>query len=346
MSFPKLSFEESLWDKVVLKRICVGCGACVLVCPYGCLEYFEEEPKLVKECEVCGICPRVCPRYEWALPDLEKLVFGRERKPDEDFGIYQRLVLAQTTDKTIMKGCQDGGIVTTIVASALKDGIIDGALLSGLSKDRPFGPVPVLATTREEILKCAGTRYTYSPNLLPIQEAIKQKRQSLAFVGTPCQIQAIRKMEAAKLRRYTGRIRFTVGLMCTESFTYEGLMTNHIQKTLGVDLHDVKKMNIKGKILITTDSGDVKTVSLTEAKQYTRESCMSCTDFSAELADISAGGLGLGGWTLTIIRSETGQEILEGAKKAGLIKTRPAEEENRALNLLVKLSQKKRKTPS
>ena len=343
MSFPKLSFEETLLEKVVSKENCMGCGACVLVCPFGCLEYLEQKPKLVKNCEVCGICPRVCPRYEWSWSDIEKLVFERERKPKEDFGIYQRLVLAQTTDKEVITSCQDGGVVTTLVTFALKNGIIDGALLSGLSTDKPFCPVPVLATTPKEVLKCAGTRYTYSPNLLAIKEAFKQKRQSLAFVGTPCQIHAIRKMEASKLRRYTNRIKFTIGLMCTESFTYEGLMEKHVQQTLGINLHDVKKMNIKGKIIVTTNSGDVKTISLAEAKQHTRRSCLPCTDFSAELADISAGGLGLSGWNLTIIRTETGKELFKAAETAGLIKTRPVEEEKNALNLLVKLSKKKRK---
>ncbi|MFB0566962.1 MAG: Coenzyme F420 hydrogenase/dehydrogenase, beta subunit C-terminal domain, partial [Candidatus Bathyarchaeia archaeon] len=104
------------------------------------------------------------------------------------------------------------------------------------------------------------------------------------------------------------------------------------------------KINIKGKIIVTTNSGDMKTISLTEAKKHTRKSCLPCTDFSAELADISTGGLGLSGWTLTIIRTEKGRELFEDAEKAGLIKTRPVEEEKNALNLLVKLSKKKRKT--
>jgi len=132
--------------------------------------------------------------------------------------------------------------------------------------------------------------------------------------------------------------------MCTESFTYEGLMEKHIQQILGIDLHDVKKMNIKGKVIVTANSGDVKTISIAEAKQHTRKSCLPCTDFSAELADISAGGLGLSGWNLTIIRTETGRELFEDAEKAGLIKTKPVEEEKYAVNLLIKLSRKKRKT--
>jgi coenzyme F420 hydrogenase subunit beta len=343
MSFPKLGFEESLLEKVVLKEYCMGCGACVVVCPFRCLEYFGEKPRLVKKCEVCGICPKVCPRYEWSWPELEKLVFGRERKPTEDFGIYQSFVLAKTVNKDLMAICQDGGVVTTLLDFAFKEGTIDGALLSGLHPDRPFHPMPVLALTREEVSKCAGTRYTYSPNLLAIQKALKEKRENLAFVGTPCQIHAIRKLEAAKLKRYVDRIKFTVGLMCTESFTYEGLMEKHIQQTLGINLSDIKKINIKGKIIVTTNSGDVKTISLAEAKRYTRKGCLSCTDFSAELADISVGGLGLSGWTFTIIRTGKGKEIFKEAEKAGVIRTRPVEEEKKTVDLLVRLSRIKRR---
>jgi coenzyme F420 hydrogenase subunit beta len=271
-------------------------------------------------------------------------VFGRERKPREEFGVYKSLILAQTTDESIMMSCQDGGVVSTLVTFALENGIIDGALLSGLNTEKPFYPIPVLATTPKEVLECAGTRYTYSPNLLAVQEAFKQKKQNLAFVGTPCQIQAIRKIEAVKLRKYVGGIKFIIGLMCTESFTYEGLMVKQIQEKLGINLKHVKKINIKGKVIVSTNSGDIKTISLAEAKQYTRKSCLLCTDFSAELADISTGGLGLSNWTLTIIRTERGEELFKKAEKAGLIKTRPFEEEKNAFNLLIKLSRKKRKT--
>lgn len=106
MAFPKLSFEETL-EKVVLPTNCAGCAACVIVCPFSSLEYSEEAPKLVKECTSCGICPRVCPRYELPWEALEKLVFGRERKQDESFGVCWRVVLARATDESILEVCQD-----------------------------------------------------------------------------------------------------------------------------------------------------------------------------------------------------------------------------------------------
>lgn len=340
----KLSFEESLQKEVFLRDLCAGCGACVLVCPFSCLDYFEENPKLVKKCEICGICPKVCPRYEMSQPRLERLVFGRERNPKEEFGVYRRLAVAQASDQTMLQSCQDGGVVSALLTFALKNSIIDGAIVSATSTEKPWFPIPKLVSTPEEILECAGTRYSYSPNILALQEAVKQRKKSIAFVGTPCQVQAVRKIEAVPLKKYSSLIRFTVGLMCTESFSYKGLMETHVRETLGVNINDVQKMNIKGKILVTTKSGEVKTITLTEAKKYTRKGCVPCTDFSSELADISTGGLGLNGWTFTIMRSQKGQEIFEAVEKTGIIKTRHVDEEKAAMDLLVKLSARKRKT--
>ncbi len=345
MAEPKLmSFKEAL-EKVVLAEKCMGCAACVAVCPISCLEYVDGKPELVKDCQTCGICTFVCPRYEFASPALEESVFGRQRKPEEEFGVYRRIVIAQANDEKILQGCQDGGVVTALLTYALENAKIDGAAISGVSQDKPFYPIPRLVTTPEEVLECAGTRYTYSPNLLAFQEGTNQNKKSMAFVGLPCQIQALRKIEGTLLE-YINPLQLAIGLLCTESFTYEGLMERHIQGELGVNLSNIKKINIKAKILVTTKSGEVKVVPLKEAKRYTRKSCTVCADFSAELADISVGGLGLSSWTFTILRTKKGEELFDNAVRKGFLKTRPVEEEHRAFDLLHRLSKRKQETAS
>jgi coenzyme F420 hydrogenase subunit beta len=272
---------------------------------------------------------------------MENFVFGRERRPEEAFGVYRRISVAQASNEELRRKCQDGGVITAILKFALEEGIVEAAVVSGLVQDKPLLPNPVLVTNAAELLACAGTRYTYSPNLFALKEGILQKKKSLAYVGTPCQIQAIRRMEMASFRRHVEPIRLALGLMCTESFTYKGLI-RHIEQALGIGPGDVAKMNIKGQLLITTRSGEVKTVPLKEAKQYTRQGCLPCSDFSSEFADISAGGLGMTGWTFVIVRTNTGEETFRDAEKAGVIKTKPVEREKFASDLLVKLSVKKR----
>jgi coenzyme F420 hydrogenase subunit beta len=276
---------------------------------------------------------------------MERLAFEKERQPSDEFGVFRRLVIAQATDDALLRVCQDGGVVSSLLTYAFDTGVIDSAIVSDTSKEKPWFAMPRLISASSEIPQCAGTRYTYSPSLLALQEAIKQKRKSLAFVGTPCQIQSLRKIEAFPLKKYSGIVRFTIGLMCTECFVYDGLMKKHIEGILGVSLNDVKKVNIKGKIMVFTKSGQTVMLSLQEAKQYTRKGCLPCTDFSAELADISTGGLGLDGWTFAILRSKKGEEIFDGAEKAGAVRTRPLAEKEFAYDLLLKLSKRKKTKP-
>ncbi len=342
MTILKLSFEETLGKMVVSADRCVGCAACVISCPLKILEYAKGMPKVVGKCTSCGICVKICPRYELSSPTLESFVFGRERRPEEEFGIYRRILVARAKDKTVRKVCQDGGVVSVLLIFALEKGIIDGAAISGVSEDKPFYPVPKLASSPEEVLECAGTRYSYSPNLLAFQEGVELKKGSLVFVGTPCQIQAIRKMQMLPLKKYAEALNFTVGLMCTEVFTYEGLMEKKIQGEMGINLRDVEKINIKGKVLVTMKSREIREIPLKEAKEYAQKSCAQCHDFSAELADISAGGLGLTDWTFTVLRTEKGEELFKRAEKEGLLETKPIEQEKNALDLLVKLSRRKR----
>lgn len=342
MSSSKVGFEETLGKSVVASGKCVGCSACVVVCPFNCLEYIKGKPSLIKECEICGICAVVCPQYEWSGSKAENFVFGRERKITEDFGIYRRLVVAKAKRSEVLKVCQDGGAVTALLLFALEDGFIDSAIVSGISQEKPFYPIPKLALTSEEILECAGTRYSYSPNILALAEGLEQKRVNMAFVGTPCQIRAIRKMQMFGLKKYIAPVRFLIGLMCSESFAYEGLMTKHLEEALGVNLNSIKKINIKGKMLVNTDSV-VEIISLAEVKQFARKSCGFCDDFSSELADISTGGLGLDGWTFIIIRTERGEELFSNAEKAGFLDVKAVDKDAYALKLLTRLSKKKRK---
>jgi coenzyme F420 hydrogenase subunit beta len=190
-------------------------------------------------------------------------------------------------------------------------------------------------------MNCSGTRYFYSPNIFALNEAARQKKTSLAFVGTPCQIQAVRKAQKAGLK-LVSPVKYLIGLMRSECFTYEGLMEKHLHRVLGLNLNSIRKMNIKGKMLITTDSG-LYTIPLADIKQYARESCRRCSDFSSELADVSAGGLGMNRWTFVVIRTERGAELFDGAERVGVIKTRDVKEEPNAMNLLCSLSRKKKR---
>jgi coenzyme F420 hydrogenase subunit beta len=69
-----------------------------------------------------------------------------------------------------------------------------------------------------------------------------------------------------------------------------------------------------------------------------------CPDFAAEHADISTGGIGaFNDWTLTIVRTDIGRELMDGLVRDGWIETRPGDDDPGAIALMHKLSAKSRK---
>lgn len=286
------------------------------------------------------MCPENVAAEDSFTKKTEVVLFGRQRRTDEQFGVYRRLVVTQTTTPEIARVCQDGGVATTLVSFGLETGVFDAALVVGTNSEKPFYPVPKLATSPKEVLEAAGSKYVCSQNPLTLaSEAAKQRKASVALVGTPCQIQALRRLQTANPPNLDC-VTFLVGLMCSGCFDYK-LITELVNKKLGINPKSIIKMNIKGKLLITTAAG-VTAVPLSEIKQYKRSGCSVCHDFSSELADISVGGLGLDGWTFTVIRSKKGEELFEKAEGTGFLRTKPVGPEENALNLLVKLSLKKK----
>jgi coenzyme F420 hydrogenase subunit beta len=257
------------------------------------------------------------------------------------FGVYRRFAVAQSTNQLIREFAQDGGAVSGLLVYALESKIIDGATVSAVSGEKPFFPVPKLVTTPREVIGSAGTRYTYSPNVQALSEAAKQNRKAVAFVGTPCQIRAIRRMQHANLR-LARPVKLLVGLMCSKAFSYEGLMVNHIQNKLGINLHGVTRIDIKGKAMTVTADSKQTTIPLASVEKYARKACRLCNDFSSELADISAGSLGINGWTLLVIRTLIGEQVFTKAERAKAFITKSMREDEPAFKLLQRLSKTKR----
>jgi coenzyme F420 hydrogenase subunit beta len=270
----------------------------------------------------------------------ESKFFGRQRKADEPFGVYRRLAIAQTTNPATAQVAQDGGVATTLLLFAMEKGVINAALVTGKHPEKAFYPVPKLATNPREVLDCASTKYTCSQSpLMLASEALTRRNVKVGFVGIPCQIQSLRRLQMSDLKLYAN-LNFSVGLMCSGCFNYDELIEKHIHQNLGVNPNRIKKMNIKRKLLITTDAG-VTEIPLSEIKPYMRKACAVCGDFSSELADVSVGGLGLKGWSFTVIRSETGEELFSGAEQAGFLRTKSVDVCSSTVDLLVKLSRNK-----
>lgn len=352
MAISERKHWKHLYEEIVATEICCGCSACIVACPHKVLDFQDFDPiqtdprspfdNCIHGEEGCSLCAMACLRLHPSLDLIESVVSGQRRPADKPEGVYRWRTLARATDPRILAKGQDGGAVTALIAWALDQGELDGAVVASPSPEVPWLDEPLLVRTSDELIGAAGSRYTYCSTPLGLKKAAEAKCKSVALVGVSCESTAVRQLAAEGIKRWVRPVKFVIGLMCCETFDYEAFMVGKVEQEMGVPLTEITKVNVKGKVIVSLKDGDDVIIPLKEARPYANEWCHHCPDFSAEHADLSCGGLGMEGWTMILVRSEKGDDLLRRAVDAGVVELRPAEEEPDALKVLDRLARKQR----
>ena len=300
--------KSEVWDT----GKCSGCGACVAVCPADAISFDEGEmvlaPKSNGYCKQatdsvpCGACYSVCPRVG--------------EQPAETLGKYLDLACGKSAFEVPHK--QSGGAVTAILANALDQGLID-AIVTVMEDRWTLKPSSVIITKSDVLIQQAGSRYSWwVPLLAALKHAVVEcKFKRVAVIGVPCAVQAVARMRGSDndlLKPYGKAIRLVIGLFCTETFDYTALIEGKLHTQYKLAPHEIKKLDVKGKLEVLKQDGTTTIVPLAELETCIRKGCHYCTDLTAVLSDISAGSIGSpAGKTTLIIRTPTGKGFIESA---------------------------------
>jgi coenzyme F420 hydrogenase subunit beta len=303
-----LDLKSEVWDT----GRCSGCGACVAVCPADALSFAEGEmvtvPQSAGYCKqatdnvLCGACYDACPR----IGD----------QPAETLGKYLELVPAKAAYDVPHR--QSGGAVTAILANALDEGLIDAVVT--VTEDRwSLKPSSVVITRSDVLIQQAGSRYSWwVPLLAALKNAVVERKcHRVAIVGVPCVVQALARIRSSEndlLKPYAKSIRLVIGLFCTETFDYTALVSGKLRTRYQLDPHEIRKLDVKGKLEILKQDGTKTTVPLAELESCIRKGCHYCTDLTAVFSDISAGAVGSpAGTTTLVIRTKEGKGFVDNA---------------------------------
>ncbi|MFX0210519.1 MAG: Coenzyme F420 hydrogenase/dehydrogenase, beta subunit C-terminal domain [Candidatus Hodarchaeota archaeon] len=322
----------NLKKQVIDSNLCSLCGSCGLICEkikYKDLPFLEEGTscvitKGVKTCGTLGCCYDNCPMTSFSKKELELAFFGKESS-DHDLGVYRKILSARSTDNEILGRAQNGGTITSLLTYILS-GDSSGFKYSGAivtRKGKAWVPTPFFASKPEEIMLSTGSIYSRLPLSNQIRDVLRENH-NLIFVGTGCQTTGVRRYQCNFLNKLPPKSThlFLVGIFCYENFSYPQFKAT-IQEKSKVSIDEIRKMDInKGKLVINTKDSTFLQYPIKEFNSIVPEACKLCINFTAELADISVGSVGVrDNWNTLIIRSNEGLEVVERAEDNNIIET-------------------------
>ena len=257
-------------------------------------------------------------------------------------------ILAKSKDDAIHEAGECGGAVTSIFKYLLDNDIVDGVLALRPEED-VYDGIPTLITDSDDLISTAGS-YHCAPTMVGdlIQKYFYDKK--IAVSVKPCDIRAID--ELIKRHKINPDNIYTVGLNCGGTVSpVSG--RKMIDLFYEADPDDVVAEEIdKGKFIIELADGTeeaVKIHDLEEEGYGRRNNCQRCDVKIPRKANIACGNWGAeDGWTFIEINDDKGQELIDGAKKAGILETKsPADPavEGRAKveKIMINMSKKNQK---
>ncbi|MEW6334780.1 MAG: Coenzyme F420 hydrogenase/dehydrogenase, beta subunit C-terminal domain [Thermodesulfobacteriota bacterium] len=320
--------QRELEAKVLQTGLCTGCGACVNLCPYQAA--YRDRVVTLHHCDLArGQCYDYCPVIPADTEALQRLWHaGDEWTPEA--GLVAGFYITRAADEAIRHRAQHGGTVSALIALALREGLIDAAVLAGAGEG--LLPQSVTVNDPEAALRLGKSRFVVAPTVAEFNRVSRTDCRRIGVVATPCQALALAKMRAQPVtdaQGGIGKLRLVVGLFCGWALSWPALKAL-IGGKMPID--DVTGMDIPPSRYHTLEvqtAGGIDRISLDEVNDCVRPSCRACADMTAEFSDLSVGSARLPEgweearrWNQVIVRSKQGSELMDLARRRGVLEFR------------------------
>ena len=217
--------------KILDKKDCCGCNACVQKCPKHCITMKEDKEGFLypnvdeNVCIDCHICEKVCPVLNQNMERMPLNVYVG-KNPNEEIRIKS----------------SSGGLFTMLAEQVIDDiGVVFGATFN-----EKWTVVHDYVETKEGLAKFRGSKYVQSNIGNSFKKAMDflNEGRKVLFSGTPCQIAGLKNY----LRKDYDNL-ITVDFIC-HGVPSPGVFRTYLQEEID------KKSARKGCLLYTSDAAD------------------------------------------------------------------------------------------
>lgn len=321
----------------------MGCGACAAICPKHNIRLidipFEGLRPIVKTetCVKCSACIGVCPGV-----GASHQPFNSETIPQlrQAWGPVLEVWEGYATDPEIRFEGSSGGAATALALFCIERENFTGVLHIGAKPEAPLQNVPVFSKSREELLKCTGSRYSPAAPCEKLRW-IEEAHSPCVFIGKPCDVEALCKYQAANLK-LNDNVGLAISIFCAGTPTTSG--TYKLLDAMGVEPEQIEEIGYRGRgwpgmttVKLKGANGGQRDMSYEKSwgeilSRHVELRCRLCPDSTGEFADISCGDPWYRpiehtnpGYSLVLVRTEKGQEVLKRAVSAGYVRLQRAD---------------------
>ena len=333
-------------NDVVNWRLCLGCGACASFCPERAIELkdvFDQGIRPIVDtakCQKCGECLKVCPGIE-ITQDISTTPIINEL--EQAWGPVLEIWEGYAVDSEIRFKGSSGGVATALALYNIEANEASSVLHIGAKEDNPLQNTVYFSRNRAELISRSGSRYAPAAACEKLDSIIENK-ETCVFIGKPCDIAALRKAEKND-KQLEDKVKCAISIFCAGTPSTEG--TYKLLNRLEVEPEEVRSMRYRGYgwpgttcIQLKDSESQEKKLSYQKSwdeilSKHTQYRCRLCPDSTGQLADISCGDPWYRdrkndeeGWSLILVRTERGREILHNAVEQGYLKIVPTEAAN------------------
>jgi coenzyme F420 hydrogenase subunit beta len=254
-------------------------------------------------------------------------------KLQNNWGPILEIWEGHAVDPEIRYHGSSGGLANAIALYCLEEAGMHGVIHTGTDDEIPWKNKTVLSQNPSELLKRTGSRYSPSSPCEGLDQ-IEKAEGSCAFIGKPCDIAGLRKAQLLRpdLNKNLG---IAIGIFCAGTPSTTG--TLDLLKKINVNTKEIEGLRYRGKgwpgkftVQLKGEKTPSHQMSYMDAwgflQKYRPFRCYLCPDGTGEFADISCGDPwhrkpeeGEPGYSLVLVRTEKGREVLRGAMKEGYV---------------------------
>jgi coenzyme F420 hydrogenase subunit beta len=264
---------------------------------------------------MAGQCGVACQFLQPDYPAMEAQVHGRTRdpeRPDEEFfGPFRAMHRARL--KSPAPGAQWTGITTRLAQKLLEDGKVDAVLTVGPDPEDRWRPRPILVTDPAAMEAARGMRMGYAPLLALLEPAAAAGYRRIAVIGIPCQVYALRRIEAQLgLERL-----YVIGTPCSDNTTTENFHAFLARLSDRPETISYLEFRADYHVELRFDDGTRREIPFLRLPlsdlpaDFFPLTCRTCVDYTNTLADVTVGYMAGEGDQWLVVRNARGQEVVD-----------------------------------